>query len=179
MVKPHLGREESMILYGFLSPKFCSCLGAAEQTLGGLWVSFSRLGPKARKAVFRGRFSPAWGRQKWAPTRNGETPLGKTLSVWQETQTMFSRPHLLTAAPDAAHPHLQSPAPEFSLFRAMRVTALTFISLWVPDGKSEEKGQGGQADPHRSGCRPVTGTGLGWGLLGSLAPWNLGCEPPL
>ena len=145
---------------------------------GSVWVSFSRLGPNARKAVFRGRFSPARGRQKWAPTRNGETPSGKTLSVWQEPQTMFSRPHTPPhCSPRPCPPPPSVSTPEFSLFRAMRVAALTFISLRVQDGKSEEEGQGGQADPHRSGCRPATGPGLGWGLLGSLAPWNLGCEP--
>lgn len=41
------------------------------------------------------------------------------------------------------------------------VTSWFFIGLRVQDGKSEEEGQGSQADPHRSGCRPATGTGLG------------------
>ena len=104
---------------------------------------------------------PGGGRSKLRPEM-GRHPRERHCLFGRNPRPCFpDHTHLLTAAPNPAHPHLQSPAPEFSLFRTTRVAALTFISLRVPDGKSEEEGQGGQADPHHSGCRPATGTGLG------------------
>lgn len=44
----------------------------------------------------------------------------------------------------------------------MRLTGLTFIGLGVEGSRSEEEGQGSQADPHPSGGQPATGTGLLW-----------------
>lgn len=104
MVRPCLSHEESVILCGFLSPRFCSCLDAAEQTPGGLWVSFSSLGPKARKAVFREVF-PSPGEAEVSPDQKWGDTLGK------DTVCLAGTPdhtHLLTAAPDL-------PSPTFSL----------------------------------------------------------------
>lgn len=58
MVKPHLSHEESMILCGFLSLSSAPALEAAEQTPGGLWVSFSRLGTKGQEGCFQRQVFP-------------------------------------------------------------------------------------------------------------------------
>lgn len=158
---PHLSREESVILCGFLSPRLCSCLEAAEQTPGGLWVSFSRLGTKGQEGCFQRQVFPTPGEAEVSPDRIWGDTLGKD-TVLQEPQTMFSRPPTAphcSPTPCPPPPSVSSPCVLF--VQSSGSSRLTFIGLRVQDGKSEEEGQGGQADPHRSGCRPATGTGLG------------------
>ena len=104
---------------------------------------------------------PGGGRSKLRPEM-GRHPRERHCLFGRNPRSMFSRPHTPPhCSPRPCPPPPSVSTPEFSLFRAMRVAALTFISLIVQDGKSEEEGQGGQADPHRSGCRPATGPGLG------------------
>ena len=119
MVKPHLSCEESMILCGFLSPRFCSCLEAAEQTPGGLWVSFSRLGTKGQEGCFQRQVFPTPGEAEVSPDRIwGDTLRKDTVCFAGTPDHVFQTTHSSLLQP---RPHLQSPAPVFSLLRAGRV----------------------------------------------------------
>ena len=111
MVKPHLGREESMILYGFLSPRFCSCLDAAEQTLGGLCLGqLLEAGTKGQEGRFQRQVFPSPGEaevssdQKWGDTLGKDTVClaGTPDHVFQTTHTSSLQPPTL-------------PTPTFSL----------------------------------------------------------------